>query len=130
MPDTQEPRVIRFRKLTSREDWSLDRPLPGETPYVDLMDYVGKKQKESPARKVTAHEGSGSFAQVRVLLLSGELQLTDLVDAGQGWQTFEDCLLFDAERTLLLRRASRRRAVLVAGGVLGVVLLVMLLRRC
>ncbi len=127
MNGNQEPRVIRFRKLTSRADGSLNRPLPDETPYVDLMEYVGDTHKGAPARKVTAHEGSGSFEQVRVLLLSGDLKLTDLVDVGQGWQTFEDCLLFDAERTLLLRRASRRRAVLVAVLLAGVLLVAGLL---
>jgi hypothetical protein len=76
---------------------------------------------------VTAREGEGSLAQVRVLLRSGDLQMTDLVDVGDGWQTFEDCLLFDPDREWLLRRASLRRwglgALLLAGGLLAALVL-------
>jgi hypothetical protein len=116
--------VIRFRKLTShgthRDSLEVIQAARRETLDLDLMPF-GSRNPGSPPRQVDAHEGTGNFTQVRTLLLSGDLKLSDLVDVGEGWQTFDECLLFDAERARLLRRASLKRWGLVAlllGGVL------------
>ncbi len=124
--------VIRFRRLTSHFDGeshaAVERAL--RPPAFVRVEYLPEETPGGAPRLVSAQEGSGTVEQVRVLLLSGDLQLTDLVDVGDGWQTFDDCLLFDAEREQLLRRARPRRwalGVLVGLGSLGVLVLAGLL---
>jgi hypothetical protein len=125
--------VIRFRRLTSHFDGeshaAIERALHPPA-FVRVESLPDETPGDAP-RLVSAQEGSGTVEQVRVLLSSGDLRLTDLVDVGDGWQSFDDCLLFDAERERLLRRARPRRwalGVLVAlGGALGVLVLAALL---
>jgi hypothetical protein len=125
--------VIRFRRLTSHFDGeshaAIQRALHPPA-FVRVESLPDETPGDAP-RLVSAQEGSGTVEQVRILLLSGDLRLTDLVDVGDGWQTFDDCLLFDAEREQLLRRARPRRwalGVLVGlGGALGVLVLAVLL---
>ncbi|HLM45068.1 MAG TPA: hypothetical protein VK458_14435 [Myxococcaceae bacterium] len=125
--------VIRFRRLTSHFDGeshaAIERAL--HPPAFVRVESLPDDTPGGAPRLVSAQEGSGTVEQVRVLLLSGDLRLTDLVDVGDGWQTFDDCLLFDAEREQLLRRARPRRwalGVLVGlGGALGVLVLAALL---
>jgi len=117
--------VIRFRRLTSR----LDGEAHAQVEQALRLASLDGMRVETPGgapRQVTAHEGSGTVEQVRILLRSGDLQLTDLVDMGDGWQTFDDCVLFDAEREQFLRRTRPRRwalGALMALGALGALLL-------
>ncbi len=119
--------VIRFRKLTSRADAHSQAEIWEAFSQDDGLSLLTGEAPGAAPRLVTAREGEGSLAQVRVLLRSGDLQMTDLVDVGDGWQTFEDCLLFDPDREWLLRRASLRRwglgALLLAGGLLAALVL-------
>jgi hypothetical protein len=123
--------VIRFRRLTSRPDAHTQAEVWEAFNKMDGLSLLTGDAPEPAPRLVTAWEGEGSLEQVRVLVRSGDLQLTDLVDVGDGWQTFEDCILFDAEREWLQRRASLKRwgiaalaLLLLGGALLGARLLV------
>jgi hypothetical protein len=111
--------TIRFRKLTSHFDGEAYAEVERALHTAASLDVLPVETSGGVPRQVTAQEGSGTLEQVRILLLSGDLQLTDLVDVGDGWQTFDDCLLFDAEREQLLRRATPRRWLLVVLVALG-----------
>ena len=119
---------VRFRKLSHRFDPSTyAETVASNRADGDSADLAPLLALASAPRQVTAREGSGSVEQVRVLLQCGELQLTDLVDVGEGWQTFDDCLLFDAESESLRRRASLRRRMLLLALLAGGSLLAALL---
>ena len=119
--------VIRFRKLSSRADAHTQAEVWEAFNKLDSLSLLTGEAPEAAPRMVSAREGEGSLEQVRTLLRGGDLKLSDLVDVGEGWQTFDDCLLFDAERQWLLRRASLRRwglvALLLGGVLLGAFLL-------
>jgi len=119
--------VIRFRMLTSRVDAHTQAEIWEAFNHGDGLNLLTGEAPGAAPRLVMAREGEGSLEHVRILFRSGDLQLTDLVDVGDGWQTFEDCILFDEDREWLLRRASLRRwglgALFLAGTLLGAGLL-------
>jgi hypothetical protein len=68
----------------------------------------------STPSEVSCEEGEAELEDVRAMLARGELEPTDLVDIGEGWQTLRDCYPFeeqcDAYDRLPFWRRYRRNA--------------------
>jgi hypothetical protein len=121
--------AIRFRKLTSHFDGEAYAEVERALSTTSALDVLPIETSTGVPRQVTARDGSGTVEQVRILLRSGDLQLTDLVDVGDGWETIEDCVLFESEREQLLRRSTHQRWVLGACVALGSLVLLWALLR-
>ena len=71
-------------------------------------------------KDVESDEQVASADEVLALLDTGKLSPRDLVDAGEGWQTFAEHPLFCDLCDALVKRERRRSRVLWAAGAAGV----------
>jgi hypothetical protein len=116
---------VRFRILKGHFDGELSRASAqadadaGHGPF----SFTGAERAEGPApQAISAVEGTASLKQLRTLIEGGDLKLRDLVDAGHGWETLEECLLLEEFIAPYRRRAALRK-VLTRVGIGALILL-------
>jgi hypothetical protein len=117
----------RFRKLTDagRFDHVLAHQGAGNAAAASTQAAraVVSAEEEGETEEMAVPETEASIEEVQALFARGELRPTDLVNVGQGWQTFDECYLFDdVAETYRRREAATRRArtaMIIAGALIG-----------